>query len=145
MIQLGSGLFEYTLDKNVIFSGHIEFLHDSDKICLTSKKAVSLDSKSDDFHGSVSKVEIYNIFENNGFNPNNNFKNVTNIDIYKNNIQGYVKWRNDWIYFMDGLLKFPLLENLDTNDTQAPFFIREISIVPMIFNNNKEQGILKNN
>lgn len=145
MIQLGSGLFEYTLDNEVIFSGQIEFLHKNDMICQTSKKAVSLDSKSDDFHGSVSKDEIYNIFENNGFNSNNNFKNITNIDIYKNNIQGCVKWKNDWIYFMDGLLTFPLIENLDTNDTQAPFLIRQISIVPMIFNSNEEEGKHENN
>lgn len=144
MIQLGSGNFEFTLDNQVIFSGHIEFLNKND-VCLTSKKAVSLDSKSDDFHGSISKNEIYNIFENNGFNLNNNYKNITNIDIYKNNIQGYVKWKNDWIYFMDGLFKFPLLENLDTYHTQAPIFIRQISIVPTVFNKNDEGGIHTNN
>lgn len=144
MIQLGSGNFEFTLDNKIIFSGHIEFLNKND-VCLTSKKTVSLDSKSDDFHGSISKNEIYNIFENNGFNLNNNYKNITNIDIYKNNIQGYVKWKNDWIYFMDGLFKFPLLENLDTHHTQTPISIRQISIVPMVFNKNDEGGIHTNN
>lgn len=144
MIQSGSGYFEYTLDNKVIFSGQIEFLHKND-ISTISKKTISLDLKSDDFYGFISKDEIYKNLENNGFTLKNNFKNITNLEMYRNNIQGYIKWKNDWIYFLDGLLKFPVFENLVSCHTQTPYFIRQISIVPTIFNSNVEEGKHKNN
>lgn len=144
MIQWGSGLFEYTLDNKVIFSGKIAFLNKNDiQLCTESNKIASLDTRSDDFHASISKDEIYNIIENKGFDLGDNFKNITNLDIYKNNVQGYVKWKNDWIYFIDGLLKFPSLDNLDAYHTQAPFSVRKMSIAPMMFKSNTEEGINK--
>lgn len=69
-----------------------------------------------------------------------NFKNITNFNAYKYNVQGYVNWKNDWIYFLDGVLKFPMLENLDTCHSGAPVSIRQIIIEPLVFNKHTKEG-----
>lgn len=139
MIQSGSGLFEYSFGNEVILSGQIAFLKD---INLGTKLKISksLDKTSEDFLGQVSKDEIYDILNNNGFNLGDNFKNIINFEMYKRDIQGYVKWENDWIYFLDGLLKFPLLQNLSIYQTKTPIFIRQISIDPSMLAKNNEEG-----
>lgn len=72
--------------------------------------------------------------KNNGYNLGDNFKSIIHFDVYKNNIQGSVKWENDWIYFLNGLLEFPLLENLGICQLEAPVSIRQIIINPNVFN-----------
>lgn len=93
------------------------------------------------FQGYVSKEEMYSFFENNGFYLGGNFKNITNFNVYKNNVQGYVEWKDDWIYFLDGVLKFPILENLDICYTEAPIYIRQIIIDPLAFNKHTKKGL----
>lgn len=139
MIQWGSGYFEYNLNDEVIFSGQISFL---DNVHLNTKteKTIALDIISDEFQECILGEEMYAVFENNGFNLGENFKNITKFDIYKNYIQGNIKWKNDWIYFFDGLFKFPILENLGTCPIETPISIRQISINPTIFNENTEKG-----
>jgi len=90
----------------------------------------------------VSKDEIYAILENNGYDLGENFKNITNFNVYRKNIQGHVKWKNDWVYFLDGLLKFPILEDLGTCHIEAPVSIRQISIVPAMFEKNTGEGTI---
>lgn len=60
--------------------------------------------------------------------------------MYKNNVEGYVKWQNDWIYFLDNLLKFPLLENVDTRFNEAVTSIRQIKVDPKTFDKKTEGG-----
>jgi len=139
MIQWGSGNFEYNLCDEVIFSGQISFLN-NEHSNIETEKLKALDIKSDEFHECILKDEIYAVFENNGFNLGDNFKNITKFDIYKNHIQGNIKWKNDWIYFLDGLIKFPILENLGTCPVETPISIRQISINPTMLKKNTEKG-----
>ena len=137
MIQLGSGVFECNIDNEVILSGEIRFLNIKD-LGSTKEKSVNLDKTLDDFQGNVSENEIYSILKNNGFNLG--FENITNFKIYKNNLQGSVKWKNDWINFLEGLFKFPFLEHLGTSPLEIPVYIREICITPALYESRSEKG-----
>lgn len=137
MIQCGSGNFEYSINNEVILTGRLQFILCND-VKLDKPKSIT----SDEFFGCMSKDEVYAIFENNGFHLGDDFKNITYIDMYKNNIRGYVKWKNDWIYLLDGLLKFPLLENIDMRFNEAVASIRQITIDPQTFGKTSERGIL---
>lgn len=139
MIQWGSGHFEYNLNDEVIFSGQIRFLNNAD-LNIKTEKMIALDITSDEFQGCVLEEEIYAVFENNGFNLGDDYKNITKFDIYKNYIQGNIKWKNDWIYFFNGLLKFPILEHLGTCPIETPISIRQISINPTVFKKTNEKG-----
>lgn len=103
-----------------------------------SRKSPTILNKT--IHGYVSKEEMYAFFENNGFDFGENFKNITNVSVYKNNVQGYVKWKSDWIYFLEGVLKFSILKNLDTCYTETPVYIRKIIIEPLVFNEHTKEG-----
>ncbi|CAI6347084.1 unnamed protein product [Macrosiphum euphorbiae] len=140
-IQLGSGLFECDVDNEVILSGEIRFLNHID-LSSTEEKSIHLDKTTDDFHANISENEIYSILKNNGFNLG--FKNITNYKMYKNNIQGSVKWENDWIHFLEGLLKFPFLEHLGTGPIEIPVYIREMYINAALFENRSEKDISVN-
>lgn len=137
MIQCGSGHFEYILNNELIFSGEIGFFH-NDLRNISEKSSVILNKT---IQGYVSKKEIYTFFEDSGFDFGDNFKNISYFNVYKNNVQGCVIWKNDWIYFLDGLLKFPILENLDTCHTETPVSIRQIIIEPLVFNKHTKKGI----
>eukprot|EP00102_Acyrthosiphon_pisum_P016442 XP_008187406.1 PREDICTED: fatty acid synthase-like [Acyrthosiphon pisum] len=143
MIQWGSGHFEYNLNDEVIFSGQISFLNNVHSN-INTKKIMELDVTSDEFQGCVLEEEIYAVFENNGFNLGDDYKNITKFDIYKNYIQGNIKWKNDWIYFLDGLLKFPILEHLGTCPIETPISVRQISINPTMFKTNNEKDVSVN-
>lgn len=140
MIQWGSGLFEYTFGNDVILSGQISFMQDTELIFKT-EKSIRFDTTSDDFHGSVSKDELYNILEKNGYKLGDGFKNILSCDVYKNNIQGIVKWANDWVYFLNGLFKLTLFVNLEICNIETPVSVRQIRISPMIIENSTEKGI----
>lgn len=131
MIQKASGFFEYILNDIIILSGQICYFDDK---VLNSKLEVPKisDRKLDDFHGCISKYELYNILEKNGYQLGDNFKNITYFNIYKKKIEGYVQWTNDWIYFLESLLKFPLFENLSISHVETPVSIRQISINPAL-------------
>ncbi|XP_026822789.1 fatty acid synthase-like, partial [Rhopalosiphum maidis] len=143
MIQWGSGHFEYYLNDEVIFSGQISFLNNI-HLNRKTEKPIECDITSDQFQGCVLKDEIYEIFKNNGFNLGENFKNITKFNIYKNYIQGNIKWKNDWIYFLDGLFKFPILQNLGTCPIETPISIRQISINPTMLKTNTERDVCVN-
>jgi len=134
MIQLGSVVFECYIDNEIILSGEIRLLNDK-VLSSTVEKTIDLDKTSEDFQGCVSENEIYSILEKNGFNLGESFKTITNFEVYKNVILGSVKWKNDWIYFLEGLFKFPYLEHLGTGPIETPVYIREICIIPTLFEN----------
>lgn len=142
MIHLGSGHFEYNVDDEIVLSGQISSLHDK-TFNLQLEKSTYLDMASDDFLGSVFNDEIYTVLENSGLNLGDKFKNIIKFEMNTKNIQGYIKWTNDWIYFLDGLLKFPLLQNLGTSNVEAPIYIRQLSIIPAMFKSNTEKGTSK--
>jgi len=138
MIQLGSGVFECIMNDELILSGEIRFLNDI-VLGSTEETSIHMDERPDDFYGNVSENEMYSILKNNGFNLG--FQNIPNFKIYKNKIQGSVKWENDWIYFLEGLFKFPFLEHLGTGPIEIPVYIREMSIFPALFESSSEKGI----
>jgi len=142
MIQWGSGLFEYSIDDEVILSGRISSLKHNSLNPKTGKSFTS-DNVADNFQECVSKDEIYAVLANNGYDLGDNFKNMTNLNVYKNDVRGNVSWKNDWIYFLDGLLKFPLIENLGTCRTEAPVSVRQISITPATLGNNTATGTIQ--
>lgn len=142
MIQLGSGLFEYSIDNEVVLSGQICFLPD-ENLNLKIEKSNSIDNISNEFHGSLTKDEIFNILEKKGLSLGQKFKNISNWVYHKNNMQGCVEWEKDWICFLSGLLRFPLLDGFDTRDIEAPVSIRQIIIIPTIIEKYTEKGILK--
>ncbi|KAF0755952.1 fatty acid synthase-like isoform X1 [Aphis craccivora] len=143
MIQLGSGTFECNIDNESVLSGEIRFLNDT-VLDSTKEKSIYLDKTSEDFQGYITENEIYSTLKNKGFNLGEDFKNITNYEIYKNSIQCSVKWRNDWIYFLEGLIKFPFLEDLGTDPIQIPVYIRELYINPALFENISEKDISVN-
>uniref|UniRef100_A0A2H8TDM0 Fatty acid synthase n=1 Tax=Melanaphis sacchari TaxID=742174 RepID=A0A2H8TDM0_9HEMI len=143
MIQLGSGIFECNIDNEIIFKGEIKFLNDT-VIADMEEKSIRLNNTLDDFQGYISENEIYSILKNNGLNLGEDFKNITNFEIFKNNIQCSIKWRNDWIYFLEGLFKFPFLEHLGTGPIKIPVYIRELCINPTLFENRSEKDISVN-
>lgn len=143
MIQWGSGLFEYSINDEVIFSGHINFINKFDLNAKPENLKI-IDKTSDDFQGCVSKEELYVTLKNDGYNLGDNFKNIMNFEVYKNNIQGSVTWENDWIYFLDGLLKFPILGHVGTHQLEGPVSIRKIIINPTEINKYTIKGIYVN-
>jgi len=142
MIQWGSGLFEYSVDDEVILSGRISCLNDNSLNPKTGKSFTS-GKAADNFHECVSKDEIYAVLAKDGYDLGDNFKNMTNFNVYKNYVRGNVTWNDDWIYFLDGLLKFPLLENLGTCRTEAPVSVRQISIMPATLGNHTAKGTIQ--
>jgi len=140
MIQLGSGIFECDIDDEFILSGEIGFFNDT-VLDSTEEKSIYFDKTLDNFLGNMSENEICSVLKNNGFNLG--FKNITNFKIYKNKIQGSVKWENDWICFLEGLFKFPFLEHLGTRPIEIPAYVREMYINPALFENHSEKGIFK--
>eukprot|EP00102_Acyrthosiphon_pisum_P019878 XP_016657088.1 PREDICTED: fatty acid synthase-like [Acyrthosiphon pisum] len=141
MIQLGSGLFECDVNNEVILSGEIRLLNNL-VLGSNEEKSINFDNTTDNLLCNVSKNEIYSVLKNNGFNLG--FKNITNLNIYKNNIQGSVEWENNWIYFLDCLFKFPFLENLGIGPIEIPVYIREMFINPALFENRSEKDISVN-
>lgn len=139
MIQWGTGHFEYNLNDEVIFSGQISFL-DNVHLNIKTEKTIALDITSDEFHECLMKEEIYDIFKNNEFNLGEDYKNITKFDIYKNYIQGNIKWKNDWIYFLNGLFTFPILEHLGMCPIETPISIRQMNINPTVFKKNNDKG-----
>jgi len=137
MVQLGSGVFECSVDNEFILSGQIRFLNDTN-LGSTEDKSTHLDKTLDDFYLNVSENEIHSILKNNRFNLG--FKNIKNFKIYKDKIQGSVKWNNDWINFLEGLFKFPYLEHLGTGSIEIPVYIREMCIIPSLFESHLEKG-----
>lgn len=131
MIQNASGFFEYIINDEIILSGHI---CNFDNKNLNSKLEVPKISNNllNDFQGCISKYELYYILEENGYQLGDNFKNITNLNVYKKKIEGYVQWTNDWIYFLESLLKFPLFENLNISHIETPVSIRQININPAL-------------
>lgn len=140
MIQLGSGVFECNIDNEIILSGEIQFSNNK-TLGSTEEKSIHFDETSEDLHLNLSENEIHSILENNGFNLG--FKNIANLKIYKNKIQGLVKWENDWINFLEGLFKFPYLEHLGTGPIEIPVYIRELCIIPALFENRSDKGTYK--
>jgi len=132
MIQWGTGHFEYYLKDEVIFSGQISFIN-NEKLNKKTENTIESDITSGNFQECILKDEIYEIFKNNGFSLGDNFKNITKFNIYKKYIQGNIRWKNDWIYFLDGLFKFPILKNLGTYPIETPISIRQISINPTMY------------
>lgn len=137
MIQWGTGNFEYSINDVTILSGKIRFMENTD-LEKKFENTTTFDKTSDDFLEYVLKDEIYALLEHNGYNLGDNFKNISDLKIYKNNIQGNVKWINDWIYLLDGILKFPLFENMSAYLLESPVFIREILINPLKIMNSGE-------
>lgn len=142
MIQIGTGHFEYNIDNELIASGQIRFLNEKD-FDTKSIKPLILDKISNTYEGHLYEDEIYAMLKNNGYCLGNNYKNIIKLDNSEKLIQGYVKWTNDWVYFIDGLLKFTLLDDLNTHKVNAPVSIREIKINPAIFKNISDKGIVK--
>lgn len=139
MIQRGSGHFEYNIDNKIVFTGRIMFFDTTDSN-TKSVQLFNLDKTHDNYEGYVLKDEIYTQLENKGYCLGKNYKNIVMSKYSEKEIQGYVEWKNDWIYFLDGLLKFTLLENLETGQLNAPVSIREMTISPAKFKNIINKG-----
>lgn len=134
MVQRGTGYFEYNFDDEIIMSGTI---HPIDDACLVKKtKIVHVSEENfENFQSCSSNVELYTVLENSGYYLGDEFKNIFSFNTYNNHIQGYVKWKNDWVYFLEGLLKFSILDNLGTHSIETPIAIREITVFPRMFEN----------
>lgn len=139
MIQWGTGNFEYSVNDIAILSGKICFMDDTN-LNQKLEEVTTFDKTSDDFLEYVLKDEIYALLEHKGYNLSDNFKNIFDLKVYKKSIQGNVKWINDWIYLLDGILKFPLFENMSAYLLEAPVFIREIHIIPLKMMNSEEKS-----
>lgn len=141
MIQKGTGNFEFNYNNKVIFSGEIKFFEDKNLKKIIEK--TNLNETVEDFQGDVPKDDIYDIFENGGYELGENFKLINKFGIYKNRIQGNVQWKNDWIYFLDALLKFSMVENIGLCPIEAPVSIGNIIISPQAFKNIINAGKFK--
>lgn len=138
MIQRGTGYFEFIYNHKIVISGNIKFYEEN--ILEVKTETTNLKETDDDFQGCIPRDEIYDTFENDGHKLGNNFKIISKFEIYKKRIQGIVKWKNDWIYFLDALLKFSLVENLGLRTLETPISIGDIIISPANFKNIVDTG-----
>lgn len=81
LIQCGTGHFELCLDNEAILTGKISRPDPMDMVQLKSKMKYP-DTVSDVPHSSISKHNLYSLLEHNGYDLNEQFKNVTNIDLH---------------------------------------------------------------
>lgn len=138
---MGSGNFECIINNEVILTGQVVNSIDNDQ--LNSMTPMKLNNDSDEFQGFLPSEEMYDTLKRNGFNLKDSYKNIASCENYTNNIQGYVNWENDWIYFLDGLMMFPIIENIGNCTPGAPVSIRQISIVPTMVEHTTEKRTLK--
>jgi len=80
-IQCGSGHFEVCLENEVILTGRIYRPDAIDMAPIISKIKYS-NTVSDVPHSSISKNDLYTLFEHNGYEIGGKLKSVTNIDLH---------------------------------------------------------------
>jgi len=129
MIQPGTGNFEYNIDDEIVLSGKVSYSRGDDCTTETAEQTPN----TLDFEERLFKHEIYAALEKVGFHLGDNFKNLTDFRVNDYNIRGCVTWNNDWVYFLDGLFKVPLLRNFGTCQMDAPVSVRQINITPATF------------
>ncbi|XP_050438788.1 fatty acid synthase-like isoform X2 [Adelges cooleyi] len=134
MIQ-SSGFFELNLNGAIILTGQIEF---TDKECISSQTIYQSNENSE---WSISKNEVYAMFEEKGYQLGEHFKTISNVEIFRNEIRANIKWNNDWLHFLDSLLKISLLEKLNASNIETPNSILEIWINPTILENCNDESI----
>lgn len=139
MIQKGSGLFEASHKNQLILTGQISILKD-----LNVQPEIPTASENETtekcIQGMTSKNELYTIFKNNRYELGNNYKNIKDFKMFENEICGHIEWQNDWIYFLEGLLKLSVLENIARCCIHTPVSVRQIVIHPEIFEEHLEKG-----
>ncbi|XP_050438841.1 fatty acid synthase-like [Adelges cooleyi] len=134
MIQ-SSGFFEFSFNGTIVLTGQIEF---TDKKYITPQTIYQTIENSE---LSISKNEVYAMFKKKGYQLGEHFKTINNVEIFKNEIRANIKWNNDWLYFLDSLLKISLLEHLNGHFIETPNSIQEIWINPTIFENCNDENI----
>lgn len=82
LIQCGSGYFEICLENEVIVSGKILRPDDIDMTPIKPKMKYPDTISSLIPHSSISKHDLYSLLEHNGYELGEQFKTVTNIDLY---------------------------------------------------------------
>ncbi|XP_050423058.1 fatty acid synthase-like [Adelges cooleyi] len=134
MIQC-SGFFELSWNGTIILTGQIEF--------TTKKYSIpqTLDHAIENSESLISKNEIYAIFEKKGYQLGEHFKTINNVELFKNEIRANIKWNNDWLYFLDSLLKISLLENVNASFIETTKSIQEIWINPTILQSCNDESI----
>jgi len=81
LIQCGSGYFEVCLENEVILTGRI-YRPDAIDMAPIISKIKYPNTVSDVPHSSISKNDLYTLFEHNGYEIGGKLKSVTNIDLH---------------------------------------------------------------
>lgn len=80
-VQCGSGRFEVCLDNEIILTGRVYRPDAIDMAPMTTKMKYP-NTVSDVPHSSISKNDLYTLFEHNGYEIGDKLKSVTNIDLH---------------------------------------------------------------
>lgn len=81
LIQCGSGRFEVCLENEIILTGRV-YQPDAMDMSMMSPKMKYPSIVSGEPHSSISKHDLYTSLERNGYDLGEQFKTVTNIDLY---------------------------------------------------------------
>ncbi|XP_050524470.1 fatty acid synthase-like isoform X2 [Daktulosphaira vitifoliae] len=139
MIQ-NTGYFEFNHNDAILLSGYINFF-DSSFRKTTSLSFSNLNLIENTMELFLTKNELYTFLEQKGYNLGKNFKTIDNVKLCKNFILADIKWKNDWFYFLDALLKIKILENLDISHAEIEESIHEIIFYPEKFKNCEKKNI----
>ncbi|XP_050542024.1 fatty acid synthase-like isoform X2 [Daktulosphaira vitifoliae] len=134
-----SGLFEFSCGENVILTGRMNYLKDSEVKISNIQSKVSVENEKAELF--LSKNEISVIFKNKGYHINNEMMCIESAEFFDKRIKAQVKSINNSFYFLDNLLKIALLENLNSSSVEDLEYIEEFIIDPRIIENKKEESV----
>ncbi|XP_050542017.1 fatty acid synthase-like [Daktulosphaira vitifoliae] len=138
-----SGKFEVTLDDKIILDGEIKHVR-QDYSQFVCDDTSHLHSENTNTNFYLTREELYNALENKGYQLGKNFKTIDQVKFFDQNIIANIQWNKNWFYFLDALLKIPLLEDLSSNQIDTLSSIHQICIDPTFLDNLNEKCVQVN-
>ncbi|CAG9788287.1 unnamed protein product [Diatraea saccharalis] len=122
MIYKGNNAFEVSCESVKIASGTIIPLNSQEIIFrpLEETKPTPTDI-------SLTRTDFYKIMELRGFSYRDKFQSIHTAD--SNRLRVNIKWTDDWIILLDGLIQFNLFQK-DHEGVSIPKIIRKLTIDP---------------
>nr|XP_018901189.1 PREDICTED: fatty acid synthase-like [Bemisia tabaci] len=133
LYQRGSGDFEYYWNDELICKG---------KLSLWEGKTDSLSVETDILTASevqpnisISSDEIYQLLEGSGYHIDKKWQTIIRQSFYDDEWHGVVTWKDNWIVFLDSLLKLSILKEIESGGKMVKLTeIQQLIINPTVFN-----------
>ncbi|KAK7602868.1 hypothetical protein V9T40_006842 [Parthenolecanium corni] len=129
MVNQGSGSFEVLLEKNTE--------HDNPKLLLTGTIYVPFENlnienatekKENRTSIRISGDEFYKMLNEIGYELEDDFNNVEEVSMNDKGSTGKIKWNDNWVGFLDSLLKIYMYSDKKKSDLMFPDRIRRLAI-----------------